>query len=282
MNRCSSILLLLLASTFPAAAQLQETRLDASIPPAVEGVALNQRLNGALPLELPLVDSLGRDVRLGDYFNDKPVVLVPAYYSCPTLCGVVINGMASSLGVLKFDAGRDFDVVVYSFDPRDTPEAALSRKRAVLTRYQREGADDGWHFLTASQASIDALNEAIGLQIKWDDKLAQYVHAAGAIVATADGRLSRYFYGKEFAARDLRLALVESSEGRIGNPVDALLLYCYSYDPTTGAYGAVVMNMVRVAGVATILGLVFMIVAFRLRELRKQRKLEQQTAGEPA
>jgi protein SCO1/2 len=263
----------LLALATPALAQLQadpqDVRLN-STPPAVSGVGMEQRLNSQLPLDLEWRNEAGESVTLGRYFDGKPVVLVPAYFTCPTLCGQVINAVTASLKVLKRSAGEDFHVIVFSFDPRDSSEAALSRKRAMLTRYEREGAEQGWHFLTGEQPSIDALTEAIGFEYKYDEAIQQFVHVAGIVVATENGKLSRYFYGSEFAPRDLRLALVESAGGKIGSPVEALLLYCYQYDPTSGRYGAVVMNMVRVGGLLTIVGVALMILIFRVREMRRE------------
>jgi len=264
---------LLGAAALPAAAQLQadpqDVRLE-SVPPAVHGVGIRQLLDTELPLDVRFRDESGAEVELGRFFDEKPVVLVPAYFTCPTLCGTVINSVAASLDVLRRSAGDDFHVVVFSFDTRDTPEAALSRKRATLTRYERPGAEDGWHFLTSGdQEPIDRLTAAIGFEYRYDEAMRQFVHAAGIVVATPDGRLSRYFFGDEFAPRDLRLALAESEGGRIGSPVEALLLYCYRYDPASGTYGAVVMNMVRLGGLLTLLAIVGMIVWFRLRETRR-------------
>ena len=276
--RAALVLMTLVACALPAFGQLQadpqDVRLESS-PPAVRGVGMQQKLNTTLPLDLPFNNEMGETVTLGDYFDGKPVIIVPAYFTCPTLCGQVINGVTASLDVLKRSAAEDFHVIVFSFDARDTSESALSRKRAMLTRYTRPGGEEGWHFLTGDQASIDTLTEAIGFEYKFDEAIQQFVHVAGIVVATEDGRLSRYFYGKEFAPRDLRLALVESAGGKIGNPVEALLLYCYQYDPTSGRYGAVVMNMVRLGGLLTIVAVVAMIVIFRLRETRRQTTAEE-------
>ena len=251
-----------------------DARLDPGLPDDLQGVGIEQHLDAPVPLELVFRDEHGRSVRFGDYLGDRPVVLAPAYYTCPMLCSVVLNGLASSLDVLAFDAGSEFDVVVVSFDPRDTSDEAMARKKSHLARYNREGAEDGWHFLTGEQDSIDALTEAIGFRYRWDPERQEFAHASGIMVLTPDGRLARYFFGVEYPPRDVRLALVEASENRIGTPVDRLLLYCYRYDPATGKYGAVVMNILRLCGVATLLGLGALILFLRPRHGRRKRAEE--------
>ena len=171
-----------------------------------------------------------------------------AYYNCPMLCTQVLNGLVSSMRALSFDAGKEFEVVTVSFDPHDRPSDAAAKKAPYVREYGRPGAADGWHFLTGGPGSIDRLTQAVGFRYNWDNDLAQFAHASGIIVLTPDGKLSRYFYGIEYAPRDLRLGLIEASNRRIGNPVDALLLYCYHYDPKIGKYGAVVMNLCALAG----------------------------------
>ncbi|MGE3189055.1 MAG: SCO family protein [Vicinamibacterales bacterium] len=232
------------------------------------GVSIDQRLNEQLPLDLPFKDEDGRDVRLGDYFGERPVVLAFVYYECPMLCTQVLNGMTSALTALDETAGRDFDVVTVSFDPRETPVLASAKKASYMDRYGRAGTSAGWHFLTGSQESIAALTKAAGFSYRWDEATQQFAHASGIMVVTPDGRLSRYFYGIEYAPRDVKFALMESSAGRIGSAVDKILLYCYHYDPKTGSYGLVAMNTVRVGGAVTLVALVgFVVVAIR-REKR--------------
>jgi protein SCO1/2 len=221
-------------------------------PEALKGVGIDQRLNEPLPLDATFRDESGRTVRLGDYFGKRPVVLALVYFNCPMLCTQVLNGLVSALGVVSLSAGTDFDVVVVSFDPRDTPAAALAKKAAYMTRYKRPGASEGWHFLTGDPPAIEKITKAAGFRYRYDEKLEQFAHASAIFVATPDGRLARYFYGIEYAPRDLRLGLVEASAGRIGTPVDQVLLYCFHYDPASGRYGAVVMNMVRLGGAATV------------------------------
>jgi protein SCO1/2 len=238
-------------------------------PPILRQVSIEQRLGRPLPLDSTFRDEAGRAVRLGDYFGGKPVVLVLAYYNCPMLCTQVLNGLVSAMRVLSFDAGREYDVVTVSFDPRDEPSDARAKKEPYVSRYGRAGAAAGWHFLTGEKPSIDALTEAVGFRYAWDEKVGQFAHASAIYVATPEGKLSRYLYGIEYAPRDLRLALVEASQSRIGTPVDQLLLYCYHYDPAAGRYGAVVMNIVRVAGVAFTLILSTFLAMMWRRERRR-------------
>jgi len=232
------------------------------VPPELKDVGIDQHLNQTLPLETPLKDEDGRAVRLGDYFGKRPVVFALVYYNCPMLCTQVLNGLVSALGVVSLDAGRDFDVVAVSFDPRDTAKDAAAKKAAYVGRYRRGGADAGWHFLTGDPEAIARLTKAAGFRYRFDEDMGQFAHASAIMVATPQGRLSHYFYGIEYAPRDLRLALVEASAGKIGTPVDQILLYCFHYDPATGKYGAVIMRIIRIAGALTLLvvagGIVFM------------------------
>lgn len=237
---------------------------SSQMPGALEGVEFEQRLNTALPLDLAFLDESGREVKLGDYFVRRPVVLTFVYYECAMLCSQVMNGVTSALSALDETAGRDFEVVAVSFDPRDTPMAAAAKKKAYVDRYGRQGAEQGFHFLTGSEASIKALTDAAGFKYAWDEETQQFAHASGFVVATPDGTLSRYFFGIEYAPRDIKFALVESSAGRVGSLVDQVLLYCYHYDPKTGSYSFVAMKAVRLGGAFTLLALAgFVVVALR-------------------
>jgi protein SCO1/2 len=234
------------------------------VPAPLSRVAFEQRLNEQLPLELPFKDENGRAVKLGDYFGRKPVVLAFVYYECPMLCTQVLNGLEGALRVLNESVGNEFDVVTVSFDPRETPVLAAGKKKAYLERYQRDGAEQGWHFLTGEQASIDALTKAAGFSYAWDEETQQFAHASGIVVATPAGRLSRYFFGIEYAPRDLKFALMESTSERIGSLVDQVMLYCYHYDPAKGNYGFVAMRAVRLGGAVTLMALVgFVFVSLR-------------------
>jgi protein SCO1/2 len=237
-------------------------------PSILRKVSIEQRLDRPLPLDLEFRDEGGRAVRLREYFGKRPVVLVLAYYDCPMLCTQVLNGLTAAMRVLSFDAGREYEVVTVSFDPRDDPRDARAKKEPYVARYGRPGAEAGWHFLTGEPKAIAGLTEAVGFRYAWDERIEQYAHASAIYVVTPDGRLSRYFYGIEYAPRNLRLALVEASRGKIGTPVDQLLLYCYHYDPATGRYGAIVMNMVRVGAV----GVVFVLATFLILMWRRERR----------
>ena len=223
------------------------------LPSQLEGVSFQQQLNAQLPLDMRFRDEHGASVALGSYFGKKPVVLAFVYYECPMLCMQVLNGVAGALKAVPFVPNEDFEVIYISFDPRDTPAAALAKKAQLLADYNLTATAAGWHFLTGDEASIKAVTAAAGFSYKWDDRRQQFAHVSGVLVATPDGRLSRYFYGIEYSPKELRMALVESSTGTIGSPVDQLLLYCYHYDPAAGRYGAITMNIVRLGGALTVL-----------------------------
>ena len=256
---------LICAVTMPLAAQ----PLD---PELVEKIGLDQNLGDQLPLDLVFADERGAKVKLGDYFGDKPVVLSLVYYECPMLCTQVLNGLLRSLRVLKFDVGNEFDVVTVSFDPRETPELAAGKKEVYVGRYGRDDADTGWHFLTGSQDQIDRLTEAVGFRYEYDEESGEYIHASGIMVITPDGTLARYFYGIDYAPRDLQLALVESAKERIGDAVDQLLLLCYQYDPATGKYGFAIMNSLRIGGGATVIAIGAFVVVMLRRDRRNAAK----------
>ena len=238
------------------------------LPEALQEVKIEQKLDQQLPLDLVFRDETGRDVKLGDYFGHKPVVLAFVYYDCPMLCTQVLNGMVTSFRVLPFQIGKEYDVVTISFDPRETPELAQKKKKVYvdyLPEKMRENAANGWHFLTGDQANIAKITDAAGFRYRYDEKTQQFAHASAIMVTTPHGKLSRYFYGIEYPARDLRLGLIESSANKIGSPVEQLLLYCYHYDPATGKYGLVVMRVMRIAGVLTLLGIAAMLLLLKAR-----------------
>jgi len=237
--------------------------------PILNDVSIDQKLNSHVPAGVALVDEQGRDVKLGDFFGKRPVLLVLAYYECPMLCSEVLSAMVGSIETLSFNPGRDFEVVVVSFNPGDTPAQAAEKKRTYLKRYGRVGTEDGFHFLTGRQESITQLTEAVGFHYAFDKSIGQYAHPAVLHVLTADGRLSRYLYGIDFPPRDLRLALVEAADGKIGTKVDQFLLYCYHYDPQTGKYGFAILNAVRLGGLLTV-ALMAMFIVTTLRRERRQ------------
>jgi protein SCO1/2 len=234
------------------------------VPSALSTVSFEQRLNEQLPLGLEFKDESGRTVKLGEYFGRKPVVLTFVYYECPMLCTQVLNGLESSLRVINESIGQEFDVVTVSFDPKETPVLAAGKKKAYLERYKRPSAEQGWHFLTGDQASIAALTQAAGFNYSWDEASHQFAHASGIVVTTPTGKVSRYFFGIDYSPRDVKFALIESSNERIGTLAERLLLYCYHYDPAKGNYGFMAMRAVRVGGAVTLAALVgFVFVSIR-------------------
>src|SRR5262245_30707610 len=238
------------------------------MPELLQDVGLDQKLNAQVPLDLKFKDEDGRVVTLDQYFGNRPVILTLNYYECPMLCTEVLNGLVSALGVMNFSIGKEFDVVTVSFDPRDTPEVAKQKKAAYLGRYKRAGAEGGWHFLTGSPHEIAVLTRAVGFRYAYNEKVGQFAHASGVMVATPEGRLSHYFYGIEYGPRDLRLALVEASNHKIGNAVDQVLLACFHYDPSSGRYSMTVMTVVRAAGLATVALIAGAVIVMRRRERR--------------
>jgi protein SCO1 len=231
------------------------------LPAALRDVKIEQKLDQQLPLDLVFRDEGGEQVTLGKYFGKKPVIISLVYYECPMLCTQVLNGMVTSFRVLPFQVGKEFDVVTVSFDPRETSALAAAKKKVYvnyLPENLRSNAINGWHFLTGDAESIARLTDAVGFHYRYDEATKQFAHSSAIMVATSHGRLSRYFYGVDYAPRDLRLGLIESSANKIGTRVDQLLLYCYHYDPATGTYGARIMTVMRIAGVITLLGILAM------------------------
>lgn len=237
-------------------------------PRELENVGIDQKLNGMVPLDLHFRDETGRDIRLGELFGQRPVIITPVYYGCPMLCTQILNGLVSGLKPVSFDAGQQFDVLAVSFDPSETPELAQKKKAAYVGRYGRAGTDRGFHFLTGDEPSIKALTGALGFRYTYDAKNKQFAHASGLMIATPEGRISRYLYGVDYAPRDLRLALVEAGQGKIGTPVDELLLFCYHYDPSTGKYGAVALNFLRIVAAGTVLAIAAFLTIVLRREFR--------------
>jgi protein SCO1/2 len=261
--RFGLVFLILAASLHTAAAAGSE------LPAAFKKVGFDQRLNEQVPLDLQFTDETGKVVRLGDYFGKKPVVLVLAYYECPMLCTLVLNGLTQAMRSIPFTAGREFNVVTVSFNPRETPALAAKKKKNYIASYGRPGADEGWHFLVGKPDAIDALTKAVGFRYVYDPKQDQYIHTSGIMVLTPAGKISRYFYGIRYAPVDLRLGLVEASAEKIGSPVDAILLYCAHYDPETGKYSASILNFVRLGGVMTVVAITGMVWFLLRREARK-------------
>jgi protein SCO1/2 len=261
---CRFRMAILLALTGVAAVSASAQQI--TTPAILDKVGIAQNLNAQISPDLAFRDETGKSVRIGDFFGQKPIVLSLVYFDCPALCTEVLNGELRTMKAISLDLGKDFDAVTVSFEPKDTPALAKAKRDVYIGQYGRPGAADHWHFLTGDQQSIDALTNAAGFHYAYDSSIRQYAHAAAILVLTPDGRIDRYFYGVVYPARDVRLGLVEASEGKIGTVTDHALLYCYQYDPMTGKYGVVVMNVLRAAGGLTVLILgIFMTLMF-LRE----------------
>jgi len=242
------------------------------MPPALQNVGIEQKLDSQLPLDAEFKDENGKTVKLGEYFGKgRPVILAFVYYECPMLCNEVLNGLTGSLKGMTFDAGKEFDVVAISFDTRENEKADLAKnkKASYLARYERKGAENGWHFLTGTQSEIDKAAQAAGFNYVYDEKTEQFAHAGGVMIVTPQGKLARYFYGIDYSPRDLKFGIMEAAEGRIGNPAEQLYLYCFHYDPSTGKYGLTILRVMRLAALATILGLGGMLFVFWRRNKRK-------------
>jgi len=248
-------------------------------PPGLQFVGIEQHLNAEVPGDLEFRDELGNPVKLGDYFgHGRPVILNLGYYQCPMLCSELLEGLVGSMKALTLRLGQDFDVVTLSFDPRETTEMAAAKKREIMKRYGRANADRGWHFLTGRADQINALTSAVGYQYQFDPKTQQYAHATAIVILTPDRHIAEYFYGVEFSPKDLRLGLVQASQGKIGNITDSVLLYCYHYDPRAGRYGAVISNVLKIAALATMLILgTCMFVMFRADRIAAQKGLRRAT-----
>jgi protein SCO1 len=259
-----------LAAPAPARAQTTTT------PAILREIGIDQKLDEQVPLDIPFRDEAGREVRLGDYFGKKPVILTLVYFKCPMLCTLVLNGVVQSLSNkdMKFSIGREFDVLTVSFDPREGPELAAIKRDNYLKQYDRPGAAAGWHFLTGNAESIRRLTSAVGFRYVWDEKTQQFAHASGIFVLTGEGRVARYFYGIDYPARDLQFAVMDASKGKIGSKVDQLLLYCYCYDPVTGKYGLAIANLIRILGALTVLAIGGFIVISLRRERRHRTQAQ--------
>lgn len=260
---CAALAAAIIASLFRSAQ---------AVPAALQGVGFDQRLNQQVPLDAEFTDEAGRSVQLTDYFHGKPVILVLAYYQCPRLCTLVLNGLVQGMLEMKLDAGPDFQVVTISFDPREDWRLAASKKESYILRYARPGAAAGWHFLTGTEEQIHRVADAVGFRYRFDPAQNQFLHAAGIVILTPEGRASRYFYDVNYSGRDLRLGLVEAANLQIGSPVDQILLYCFHYDAALGRYSASIMNMVRGLGVVTMIAIGAFVVFLQRSHARVVRR----------
>lgn len=270
-RRAAQGVLALILCVLPSAAQMADPSSD-RLPPQLGDVAIEQRLGQQVPLQLPFRDETGKTVALRDYFqNGRPVVLSLVYFNCQMLCSQVLAETAHTMRRLKFDAGKQFEVVTVSFDPRETPAMAAAARSKYLAMYGRAGTDDGWRFLTGDPSSIAALSNAVGFHYRWDPQTKQFAHATGIMLLTPEGRVAQYYYGARYFASDLRLGLIQASHNRIGTLADQIVLYCYHYDPRTGRYGAIVFRVIQVSGGFTLLILGFLL-AFLFWASPKQRR----------
>jgi protein SCO1 len=255
----------------PKSGMMTKSGMPAGISPSeLKKVSFEQNLGVQVPLDLPFRDEAGRGVQLSRYFTGQPVILALVYYECPMLCVQALNGLVKSLKVLALEPGRDYTVVTVSFNPAETPEQAAAKKDEYVARLKRPGAAGGWHFLTGNEASIRMLTDAVGFHYVYDAETKQFAHPTGMVVLTPEGKTSKYVFGIDYGPRDIRLALVEASDHKIGTPADRLLLYCYHYDPATGKYGLVLMNVLRLGGVLTVATIAGLLLILRRREKRVQ------------
>jgi protein SCO1/2 len=251
------------------------------LPTVLNKVKITQNLNQMIPLDGQFRDETGKEVRMGEYFGKRPAILALVYYECPMLCSEELNGLVSALEMVKFTPGKDFDVIVVSIDPSEGPDIARAKKAMYVKRYGKPETADGWHFLTGLQPPINALADATGygyVRVPGPDgKLTQFAHASALQIITPEGRIAQYYMGVEYSPRDLRLGLVEASANKIGSPVDAILTYCYHYDPTLNKHSLVVARVVQLGGIFTVLILGgFMVVMFR-RDAARDRKSQIET-----
>jgi protein SCO1/2 len=254
-----------------------ESGVSNGMPPQLQTVGIDQKLGEQLPLDAEFKDENGNTVKLGSYFNQKkPIILALVYFECPMLCNEVLNGLTGSLKGISFDAGKEFDVVAISFDARenDKPGLTKNKKESYLNRYKRSGAENGWHFLTGTQGEIDKVTRAVGFNYVYDDKTEQFAHAGGIMIATPEGKLSRYLYGIDYSPKDIKFSLIDSSEYKIGNPAEQLFLYCFHYDPSSGKYGLAILRVMRLAAIGTIIGIAGLLLLFWRNNKRKEAGLK--------
>ncbi|MGH9913969.1 MAG: SCO family protein [Pyrinomonadaceae bacterium] len=278
--RFLGVLITVVLLVWPVYAQMQQATPDIVVQSSselIDRIGIDQKLNEQVPLDIHFRDETGREVQLGEYFKTgKPVILSLVYFDCPMLCTMILNGLTNSIEDIPYTAGQDYTIVTVSFDPREKPELAARKKAVYLKRYGRPPAANGWYFLTGDEDQIRRLTSAVGFRYAFDERTGQYAHASGIMVLTPGGKLSKYLYGVDYSARDLRLSLVEASENKIGTPVDRLLLLCYHYDPSTGKYSSIAMTAVRIGGILTLIALVTFILLMIRRDRQRNRRLKEQ------
>ena len=278
-----TIALLTISLLAPAGAQFwrQPEREKSTNVNRTRDITSEQKLNEEVPLNLTFRDESGREVKLQEYFGKKPVLLTLVYYECPSLCGLVLQGLLKSLRVLNYTPGDQFDIVTVSISPKETPALAAAKKQNFLKEYGRLDAAKGWHFLTGEEPQIRKLADAVGFRYVYDPKSGQYAHAAGVMLLTPNGKVSRYFYGIEYSPRDLRMGIIDASQGRVGSPVEKIILFCYQYDPTTGKYSLAIIRIVQIASVLTalVLGSFMATQIYREKRARALSKREEVARG---
>lgn len=261
-------------AALPTQAQFwqQRDRERASVADMTREINIEQKLNEQVPLNLTFRDESGREVELKDYFGKKPILLTLVYYECPSLCGLVLQGVLKSLRVLNYTPGKEFEILTVSISPKETPALAAQKKQTFLKEYGRLDAAEGWHFLTGDEPQIRALADAVGFRYVYDPKSGQYAHAAGIMLLTPTGRVARYFYGIEYSPRDLRMGIIDASQGKVGSPVEKVILFCFQYDPSTGKYSVAIIRVIQLGGMVTVLLLGTFIGTHLYRESRKNVK----------
>jgi protein SCO1 len=273
---------LLLFAASDARAQMAPDNVGqpaSGMPTILQGVSFRPELNSQMPLDTPFKDENDKDVKLGDYLHSKkPVLLAFVYYGCPMMCTQLEQGVVGSLRMLSFNPGRDYDVVFISFDDRDTPVQAAQKKATAITKFRRPETASGWHFLTGSKESIATVTNAANFHFNFDPKFNLFAHASGILLLTPEGHISRYFYGVEFPGYDIRLGLVDASNGKIGNPIDHVLRYCFQYDPSTAKYSATIIGIMRIGAVLTMAIMLIAFLIFRRRDHAASANLHQQGA----
>ena len=271
MKALGTILGTMLLAASAAQAQMIPDNVGQSsngLPPALVNVGFDPELNKQIPPDAAFTDENGRSVQLKEYFGKKPVVLAFVYFTCPMLCNQVEQTLVGTLKMISFNPGADYEVVFISFDPSDTPDAALKKKHEAMSRFARPGTEPGWHFLTGSKEAIDVVTKAADFRFNYDPKTKLFGHASGILLLTPDGRISRYFFGVDYPSSNVRLGLVDASSGKIGTPVDHILLFCYQYDPAKARYSATVLTVIRMGGVVTLFCMALGFMIFRRREHR--------------
>lgn len=263
----ASVATLLLCAAAARAQTAPDGAMAPGLPPQLRNVGFDPQLNAQLPLDIAFRDEVGRQVLLRSYFSGKPVVVAFVYYGCPMLCNEVEQGLVGTLKMISFNPGREYEVIFVSFDPRETPDMALQKKQAAMSRFARPETAAGWHFLTGQKDSIDALTSAANFRYSFDERSGLFAHASGILLLTPDGRISRYFFGVNYPGRDVRLGLVDASAGKIGTPGDRLLLFCFQYDPTAARYSATILRIIRLGGLLTVVCIIGGILMFRRREV---------------